>query len=400
MPGRAGARVGAGIALLNRLLLAAFASIAGLATASLPDPDFALQGEYLGSVRRIGSDSGAPLGAQVVAQGEGSFNIVFFPGGLPGAGAQGDRYQVQGARVGSALAFSDSLYTGGTSGDTLKGFAGPDSPFILVKHARVSPTLGLKPPAGATVLFDGGEPDAWTNAARDVEGNLTPLQREAQTTRTFLSFSLHLEFRMPYLPWATGPARGNSGIRFLDDEFFYAEIQLLDSFGRDTGSEECGGIEGHYAGRVMASLPPQAWQTMDIQVSTPSDTSESKEGALTVWHNGILIHSQRKIPVLGGRVKVALQSLDTTGAFRNVWLMEGDDRYPLVSGIGIKAMGAGRGLGSGARSIPGLRWRGGVYRIDGIRAGSLAPDPESEYPIPARKTGRGVSACGKDSYCP
>jgi hypothetical protein len=332
-----------------------------------PDPDYALQGEYLGFVHGTDPDTEMPLGAQVVALGKREFKLVFLPGGLPGAGASGGRYAAAGIRVESALTLTDSLYTGGISGDTLKGFAGPKAPFLLVKRTRVSPTLGLRPPAGATVLFGGGEPDAWTNAVRDAEGNLTPLQREARTQREFSAFSLHLEFRMPFLPEAIGPARGNSGVRFLDDEYFYAEIQLLDSFGGDAGSEECGGIEGQYPGQVMAAFPPQAWQTMDIQVSTPSDFAEMGEGALTVWHNGILIHWQRRIPVLGKQMKVALQSLDSNGAFRNVWMVEGNDRYPFLTDTGLKAPGSGRERRSGSRNFPGWSWKAGLYRIDGVK---------------------------------
>jgi hypothetical protein len=346
-----------------------FALLGGLAAAVLPDPDFALQGEYLGTVHTAGSAAGTPLGAQVIARGEGAFTIVFFPGGLPGAGAQGDRYPVQGTRSGSGFTLSDSVYAGGISGDTLKGIAGPAAPFTLIKTSRISPTLGLKPPDGATVLFDGGAPVAWTNAVRDSEGNLAPLQREARTIRKFAAFSLHLEFRMPFLPQAIGPARGNSGVRFMDDGFLYAEIQLLDSFGSDTGSEECGGIEGLYAPRVMAAFPPLAWQTMDIQVSTPEDTAG--EGALTVWQNGILIHSRRTIPALGRQVYVALQSLDSTGAFRNVWLVEGNDGYPLVTDA-IKARGGGRNCGPGGRGFRGWPWKSGLYRLDGSR---IPPDP-------------------------
>jgi hypothetical protein len=349
-----------------------FALLAGFAVAALSDPapdpapdlDYALQGEYLGTVHAAAPDTTAPLGAQVVAQGQGAFKIVFFPGGLPGGGARGDRHLAKGIRLGSELAIADSVYTGGISGDTLKGFAGPGAPFTLSKRIRVSPTLGLQPPAGATILFGGGEPAAWTNAARDEEGNLTPREREARTLRAFAGFSLHLEFRMPFLPEAVGPARGNSGVRFLDDSFLYAEIQLLDSFGGDTGSEECGGIEGLYAGRVMAAFPPLAWQTMDIQVSTPPDTAG--EGALTVWQNGILIHSRRKIPRFGKQVYVALQSLDSTGAFRNVWLVEGDDGYPLVTDA-VKAPRRGRKPAPGGGDFRGWPWKGGFYGIEGSR---------------------------------
>jgi hypothetical protein len=357
-----------------------FALLAGLAAAlsdpapdpalaPVSDPDYALQGEYLGTVHTAGPDAATPLGAQVVAQGQGAFKIVFFPGGLPGAGARGDRYVARGARLGSGLVLADSAYTGGITGDTLKGSAGPGAPFALAKRIRVSPTLGLRPPPGATVLFGGGEPAAWTNAARDAEGNLTPLEREARTARAFARFSLHLEFRLPFLPEAVGPARANSGVRFLDDTFLYAEIQLLDSFGGDTGSEECGGIEGLYAGRVMAAFPPLAWQTMDIQVSTPPDSAGA--GALTVWQNGILIHPRRTIPRFGKQVYVALQSLDSAGAFRNVWLAEGDDGYPIITDA-VRSPRGGRKPGPAGRDVRGWPWRGGIYGIDGARQRSPA----------------------------
>src|SRR5207244_2053715 len=131
--------------------------------------DYQMQGEYAGP---FGT---AKLGAQVIARGDGNFDIVFFPGGLPGDGwdAKTKHRAIAKYEPKPELAATIAVVTSkdGWSGtiilsktNLLRGKSPKGEEFEILKVERQSKTLGAKPPTGAIVLFDESKKlDEWTN---------------------------------------------------------------------------------------------------------------------------------------------------------------------------------------------------------------------------------------------
>ena len=87
--------------------------------------------------------------------------------------------------------------------------------------------------AGAVVLFGGGTAANFQNGVLSKDGNL---MSECTTRQSFNGFHLHLEFRLSYMPSARGQCRSNSSV-CLHNSW---EVQVLDSFGLDGESHDCG----------------------------------------------------------------------------------------------------------------------------------------------------------------
>ena len=104
------------------------------------DPDFLVQGEYLGE--RVG-DSGKKekIGAQVIALGKGEFSIVVFKGGLPGEGwKRGDvkSPELKGKTVGKEVQISRDGIEGKIVGDKMT-ITSPSAKFTLKRIEAQKP---------------------------------------------------------------------------------------------------------------------------------------------------------------------------------------------------------------------------------------------------------------------
>src|SRR5262249_1531156 len=101
-------------------------------------------------------------------------------------------------------------------------------------------------------------------------------------------FKLHVEFRVPYMPKATGQGRGNSGV-YVQGRY---EVQVLDSYGLDSKDNDCGAIYEVAKPRVNACKAPTVWQSYDIDFTAPTWAGGkiAEPAHITVRQNGVLIH--------------------------------------------------------------------------------------------------------------
>lgn len=294
----------------------------GALTPEAAGPDFAVQGEYAGQA------GDARWGAQVIALGEGKFQAVFLPGGLPGMGWDGKtRVRVEGKTEGAETRFgkTDGGWTGAISEQRFRGKTDGGQEFRLRKVHRESPTAGAKPPAGALVLFDGKSTDAWVNPHVTPEGWL---EQGVQTKEGFENFTLHIEFMTSFMPKGRGQGRSNSGV-FLDGRY---EIQVLDSFGLDGLNNECGSIYSLKAPDVNMCYPPLSWQTYDIDFTAPvfdGNGGKTKNAVVTVKHNGVVVQDKAEIirGTAGGKEgptvgPIQFMNHGNPVRARNIWLVK------------------------------------------------------------------------------
>jgi hypothetical protein len=317
---------------LGRLLVAALLislmSLSALAAGSpevidpdeaAKDPDFAVQGEYLGEGALPDWPEGK-VAAQVIGLGGGTFRAVLYRGGLPGDGWKrgDDRVFLEGTLQGKAAKLSGEKLTAKIADGRLV-LSGTDGKRLaeLKRTERQSPTLGEKPPEGAVVLFDG------RSAEKFRDGVLTDMQTlEAGCTLIpqLRIGRLHLEFRLSWKPEARGQGRSNSGVYVGG----CPEVQVLDSFGLEGAKNECGALYGRREPDVNMCLPPLVWQTYDIEITEPKPGDDGKPSGpprMTVRHNGVVVHENIEVRAADQR-GLNLQRHGNRVQYRNIWAVE------------------------------------------------------------------------------
>jgi hypothetical protein len=207
------------------------------------------------------------------------------------------------------------------------------------------------PPSDAIVLFDGtsldhwetvddGSPARWTVA----DGIMTVAKKAGniQTRKSFGSYQLHLEYRIPANITGKGQARGNSGLFLAStgpgDKGY--ELQILDSYQNDTYvNGQAGAIYKQYPPLANPVRRPGEWQTIDVVWNKPifaADGAVKSPAHVTAFINGVLVQDHAALhgetlyigkPSYSAydRAPIKLQAHGDPSApisFRNIWVRE------------------------------------------------------------------------------
>ena len=212
------------------------------------------------------------------------------------------------------------------------------------------PVFGL-PPSDAIILFDGKNLNEWENVKdstpcswilADSVMTVNKATGDIQTKKSFSSYQLHIEYRIPTNITGSGQGRGNSGI-FLAALPWGAggyELQVLDNYNNKTYTNgQVGSMYKQGAPLANACRPPGEWQTYDVIWTAPEFNSNGglkNLARVTVIHNGVLVQNNTTLlgdtPYVGypmyrkhGPAPIKLQAHGDKSkplSFRNIWVRE------------------------------------------------------------------------------
>lgn len=295
------------------------------------DDDFAYQGEFSGqgAIHQNGVFETHKIGLQVAAQGKGEFIGVVYLGGLPGSGWDREtKFKVSGSRQNDQIELQgDDLQVLVT--ESAAKLSSTEKLLVadLVKVERHSPTLGKQAPSNAITIFDGRTSEYLKNGAVDENGLL---KEGCEIVTPANDFTLHLEFKLPYMPNARGQGRANSGV-YIHSRY---EVQVLDSFALDGVFNECGALYRYQPPQVNMCLPPLTWQTYDILYVAPRfdpNGNKIKNAVISVHHNGVPVQEQFEIERATGAgqrvgegpnpLPIKLQNHSNPVRYRNIWMI-------------------------------------------------------------------------------
>ena len=287
------------------------------------DPDFMIQGEYVGEFTQPAGKK--KLGVQVIASGKGKFLAIWRNGGLPGDGwDKKETVPREGETAAGVTMFKSDGQTATIEDGAMLLSTGGKTICELKRIVRKSSTLGAKPPKDAFVLFDGKSADQFENGRITDDGLL---KQGATSKFKHQSGTLHIEFQIPFGPLVQ--SRGNSGC-YLQSRY---EVQMLDSFGLKPHNHECGGIPSIKEPDINMSFPPLSWQTYDVDFTAAQFTNgqKTKNARMTLRHNGVVVHDNVELPHATTSSPlpegpepgpINLQDHNSEVRYRNVWFVE------------------------------------------------------------------------------
>jgi hypothetical protein len=214
---------------------------------------------------------------------------------------------------------------------------------IDLQHVtRTPPSLGMKPPRGAVVLFDGKNMNAWAKMMEKewlkedgpcmwhlIPGDAVesvPRAGNCISHKAFGDAKIHVEFRN-----IGGPT--NSGV-YIQDRY---EANINETYGSLTANPN-GQFDNSVPAKpgIRASRPVLEWQTFDIDFKAPHFDKDGKKTAnavVTLLLNGEVMYKDQDLgPVIlnaarlgeAPRGAIQLQEHGMPTQFRNIWVVEGN----------------------------------------------------------------------------